>query len=210
LHLISNSIKALKKYHMYFFGVLMLFLFSFKPQALTVYDYDIHMAGIKIGTMKATREIKDNGTITYSLSSNVSVYLLHRYHINDEVNCIYKNDILQSATINTRVDKKQYFSYITWNRDHYDIKINAYKYSKISSETTPVRYSVAKMYFDEPPASAKVFSEDYGVFSNITIIKPNESQLIFLGKKDKFNYVSGEMLKADMQSTIKDFIIRRR
>jgi hypothetical protein len=198
-----------KKFIFFILSGLMLFLFSFKPQLSIVRNFDIHIAGIKVGYLTATRQISGD-LIIYNLYSDVSVYLMHRYRVKDEVNSIYKNNILQSATVKTSVGNKNYFSTIKWNKDHYDIDITGYHYSKQGIETLPIEYSVARIYIEEPPISAKVFSEDYGIFSNIDELELHKNQIIFLGKKDKFTYVNGELFIADMQSTVRDFIIKSR
>ena len=121
---------------------------------------------------------------------------------------MYSNGKLFNAIIKTSVGHKNYVSRIDWNKDHYDININGYKYTKTGTDPGPITWSVGRIYFEEPPANAKVFSEDYGVFSDVTSLKDHLDQLVLLGKKDKFTYQNGNLVKADMQSTIKDFIIK--
>ena len=199
----------MRKYTSYVLAGLVLFLFSFTVPSKTVHEYYISVAGVKVGELVATMEVENDFT-TYTLSSDVSVYLLHRYRVKDDLKAVYKGKTLQYATVQTSVGKNDYFSAIIWTKDHYDININAYKYQNHSTEMKPIEYSVAKIYFEQPPASASVFSEDYGVFSDVNFIEKNINQLVFLGKKDKFFYAEGSMVKADMQSAIKDFIITRK
>ena len=199
----------MRKYTSYILSGLVLFLFSFTSPSKTVHEYNITVGGVKVGELSATMEIENDFT-TYTLSSDVSVYILHRYRVKDDLKAVYKGKMLQYATVKTTVGKNDYFSVIIWNKDHYDININAYKYEKHSIEIKPIQYSVAKIYFEQPPSNEQIFSEDYGVYSNANFIAGNLLQLVFLGKKDKFMYADGAMSKADMQSAIRDFIITRK
>jgi len=199
----------LRKYTSYILSGLVLFLFSFTPTSKIVHEYNITVAGVKVGELTATMEVENDFT-TYTLSSDVSVYILHRYRVKDDLKAVYKGKSLQYATVKTSVGKNDYFSAIIWTKDHYDININAYKYEKHSIETKPIEYSVAKIYFEQPASNEQIFSEDYGVYSNANFIEGNLLQLVFLGKRDKFTYADGNMLKADMQSAIRDFIITRK
>lgn len=199
----------MRKYTSYILSGLVLFLFSFTPTSKIVHEYNITVAGVKVGELTATMEVENDFT-TYTLSSDVSVYILHRYRVKDDLKAVYKGKSLQYATVKTSVGKNDYFSAIIWTKDHYDININAYKYEKHSIETKPIEYSVAKIYFEQPASNEQIFSEDYGVYSNANFIEGNLLQLVFLGKRDKFTYADGNMLKADMQSAIRDFIITRK
>ncbi len=179
---------------------------SFRSPSITKRNYDISVAGIHVGNLVATRETDGNFT-TYTLSSDASIYVLKTYRIKDDLKAVYKNNILQYATVQSTEGKKNYYSTISWNKDHYDIAINGYKFQYQGSLSIPIDYSVAKIYFEDPPLHGQVFSEDYGVFSNITVVKPHVDQLVFLGKTDKFYYANGYMVRAEMHSAIKDFII---
>jgi len=179
---------------------------SYNLPAVTVHEYVISVAGLKVGKLIATREI-DKDITTYSLSSDASVYVLKTYQVKDDLKAVYKHNILQYATVKSSEGAHNYYASVFWNKDHYDISINGYKFQYQGSITIPIEYSVAKIYFEEPPASGQVFSEDYGVFSNIKLIKPHMDQIVFLGKADKFYYANGIMMKAEMHSSIKDFII---
>ncbi len=196
----------MKNYRIYILAGLVLLLFSFKQPSKTVREYNISIAGVNVGNLVATREIEYDFT-TYTLNSDVSVYFFKRYRIKEDLIAVYRDNILQYATVKTSVGKSNYFSAIIWSKDHYEVDINAYKYQKHGIETQQIGYSVAKIYFEKPPASAKIFSEDYGVFSDVNYTEPDLCQLVFLGKKDQFSYPDGEMVKAEMESSIKDFEI---
>jgi hypothetical protein len=165
------------------------------------------VAGIRVGSMVATRTISEDITV-YNLKSDVNIYLFHWYRVLDEITSTYSNGKLLNATIKTSVGHKNYSSTVEWRKDHYEINIKGYNYSKTCTEANPITWSVARLYFEEPPYVAEIFSEDYGIFSEVYVIKPHCDQLVLLGKKDKFIYENNELHKADMQSTIKDFIIK--
>src|SRR5437764_11108032 len=108
--------KSLKKIHylrifIFFFlsGIFIFTAYGLRFTAYdknkTIHDYSISVAGIKVGTLTATRETKDS-FIIYSLSSNVKINMVKKYHIKDEVKSVYLNNIMQSATVITSVNKK--------------------------------------------------------------------------------------------------------
>jgi hypothetical protein len=180
----------------------------FANTTVVVHNFAIRIAGMKVGKLTATKEVKSNIT-TYTLSSDASVVLLHHYKVKEVLIANYQNNILQHVYIWGYMGKKSYSSSIVWNKDHYDININGYHYSRTSVEYMPIKYSISKIYFEEPPVNERVFSEDYGVFSNIAIQKENEKEMVFNGYKNKFAYASGEMIKAEIQNSIKEFVIVR-
>jgi hypothetical protein len=183
-------------------------VFEHPPAAIArvVNNYEIKVAGMKVGKLIATKEIRDNTTI-YTLSSDASVVLLHHYKVKEVLMATYQNNILQHVSIWGYMGKKSYSSAIHWNKDHYDININGYHYSRQSTEYAPIKYSIARIYFEEPPVNERIFSEDYGVFSNISFQKEHEKNMVFEGHKNKFVYASGEMVKAEIQNSIKEFVI---
>ena len=196
----------MRTYKLYILSGLALFLFSFIPPEKTVREYNIHVAGMKVGQMIAIKQIENDYT-TYTLNSDVSVYIIKRYRVIDNLKAVYKDNILQYATVKTNIGKNEYFSAIIWTKDHYDVNVNGYKYQNHTTITKQIDWSVAKAYFEAPPSSAKVFSEDFGIFSDADYIGPNINQLVYKGKKNKFTYSNGIMVKADIQNNIRDFIL---
>jgi hypothetical protein len=181
---------------------------SFNSTQKTIHDYNIFVAGMKVGSLKASKEV-DGPITTYNLNSEVSVFLLHKYHIKDELNAVYRNNILVSAYAKTTEGKRKYVSSIVWDNNHYNVDIDAYHYSRKYSEINQIQFTVARIYFEEPPASARIYSEVYGLFSNIETLRPHEYQMIFNGKKNTFSYTAREMIRAEIQNPVKEFVMVR-
>jgi hypothetical protein len=184
-----------------------LLLFSFSPADKTVKYFDINVAGVKVGTLIATCETKD-GTTTYNLTSDVDIHIVKHYRIKDEVNSVFKDGKLQLAITKTSIGSKKYYSDVVWNKDHYDVNINTHKYHNKSTEINPILFSGAMMYFMEPPADTKVFSEVYGAFSTVMGLEDTHRRILkYLGKTNTYYYTYGTLRRVEIQNSPRDFIL---
>lgn len=113
------------------------------------------------------------------------------------------------ATVRTTANKEHYHSDIIWSKDHYDVDIDGYHYKRKTEEEEMIRYSVARIYFEEAPSYAKVFSEVFGTFSNVEKLSGHINQFVFNDKKNSFAYSGQDMVKAEIHNSFRDFIITR-
>lgn len=173
-------------------------------------NYQIKVAGIKVGQMNAIKIVKENFTY-YSTKSESNIWLGKSINIKHETKCVYDKEKLISAEIIAKTTKGDFNSTIKWNKDHYDVNINNHDYQKQDKIYKPITFSVVRLYFEQPPDDLKeIFVEGYGMFSPLKELSPNYIQLEVPGKSRKFKYSDDTMIKAEMENPIKNFTIERK
>jgi hypothetical protein len=182
------------------------------PAALSAQQknmYDIEVAGINIGTMETSHWTKGEYTYYYC-KSEVSVWLFFRVHVLYDLTCIYHKGQLISSIENTDANKDLYYSKVTWNKDHYDVAVDAHKYTNNKPINQKVEFSSLLLYFQMPALNQKMLSEHYGVMTQAKLSEPNVIELDVLGKTNKFYYENGVHVKTEVENAIKNFIMTKR
>ncbi len=109
---------------------------------IETHRYVIEMAGAKIGTMTATKQIQGELT-NYTTVSDVLVNLLiYKVKIYYKTTCQYRGDKLLSGVVEAHTNHGNYASSTVWDGDHYDIKASQYKYDRQSTQTANIDYSI--------------------------------------------------------------------
>ena len=173
-------------------------------------NYDVELSGGKVGTMKAIRQNGQNGLMQYTLISNVNVSLLFfKVKVYYEVKSFYENDILQSATVDTKTSKGIFRSEIYKKGDLYFIKAHQYRHDLERTQEIPIVYSVAKAFFDEPNGENKVLGEFLGDYLQITA-RPNH-QYVFKWKKQSYKYIykNGTVNQVEKKFKFLNYVIKR-
>ncbi|MBC7381483.1 MAG: hypothetical protein H7296_00620 [Bacteroidia bacterium] len=191
------------------FFLLVFMLFIFPAFGSTINGkYNIEVAGIKIGNLFTSKSSKGNFTY-YKLESKVSLWLFYHFIISHEMICVYSKKELQYVVIRSLVNKEHYSSHIERVKDHYDVHTNTYKDKNTKSIYESITFSVAKLFFEEPTTQKTILAENYGVMVPLKAVKPNVYQLVVINKTNKYTYENGELVTAEMESPIKNFIIRK-
>ncbi|MDQ3046034.1 MAG: hypothetical protein M3R27_00700 [Bacteroidota bacterium] len=171
-------------------------------------SYTIEVAGVEIGMLYTSRFEKE-GLTYYSFDSNVDVWLFKRIIVSHKMICIYNKEHLLSVTVNSVANGEQYFSNIKWNKDHYDVDVKTYKYTNNKPINEKITFGVVKLFYEAPLDHSKILAENYGVFANVTELSSEYYQVHVIDKKNKYTYKKGELIKAEMESPIKNFIIKK-
>jgi hypothetical protein len=179
-------------------------------QAAEVRRYGIEVAGIRVGTMTATRQALVGPEVTYSLVSDVKVnFLLYHLKIYYQVTNRFRNGQLLLSTVEAHTNQGDFASRAEWKGDHYDIVADQYKHHYKATETQPIRYAVTNMFFGEPPAGqARAFAEYFGDYFALSSGKAGSWQALRDGREDEYQYANGQLVTIIKKNPLKNFIIR--
>ena len=181
-----------------------------RPTAAAVRRYGIEVAGVRVGTMTATRQAPAGPDVTYSLISDVNVnFLFYRLKIYYRVTNRFHNGQLLLSTVETHTNQGDFSSRAEWKGDHYDIVANQYKHHYQAVETQPIRYAVTNMFFGEPPAGqVRAFTEYFGDYFALRRAKPGSWQAVRDGREDEYQYTNDQLVTIIKKNPLKNFIIR--
>jgi hypothetical protein len=180
------------------------------PAGAEVRRYSIEVAGIRVGTMTATRQAPVGADVTYSLVSDVKVnFLLYHLKIYYQVTNRFHNGQLLLSIVEAHTNQGDFASRAEWKGDHYDIVADQYKHHYKATETQPIRYAVTNMFFGEPPmGQARAFAEYFGDYFALTRAKAGSWQALRDGREDEYAYVNGQLVTIIKKNPLKNFIIR--
>ncbi len=173
--------------------------------------YAIEVAGLRVGTMTATRQLPtptQPETIS-TLTSDVQVDILF-YHlvIYYKVTNYVRGGQLRLSTVEAHTNQGNFSSRTEWKGDHYDIVADQYKYHYKGTETKPIRYTVTDMFFGEPAGQNRAYAEYFGDFFVVKPGKPGRYQATRDGREDEYQYQKGQLVTLIKKNPLKNFIIR--
>lgn len=90
-------------------------------------NYDIVLAGFTIGSMKADKTTASNGE-DYQLHSKVEFWFFGKIHVEFLQKAHYENGQLMKANTNSDSNRGNFVTTVVWNKDHYDVDANSYKF----------------------------------------------------------------------------------
>lgn len=171
--------------------------------------YAIEVAGVKVGTMTATRQLQAHETVTYTLVSDVKVnFLVYKLKVYYKVVNVFRQGQLQVSVVESRTNRGNFLSRTEWKKDHYDIVAEQYKHSYRATQTTPITFAVTNLYFTEPADHVTAFAEYFGdQFTLVPGKKPGTYQAHRDGRDDEYQYERGRLVKIIKKNPLKNFII---
>ena len=180
------------------------------PAPAEVRRYGIEVAGLRVGTMTATRQAAAGADVTYSLVSDVRVnFLFYHLKIYYQVTNHFRGGRLLLSTVEAHTNQGDFASRAEWLGDHYAIVADQYKHHYRATETQPIRYAVTNLFFGEPPAGqARAFAEYFGDYFALSRGKPGTWHARRDGREDEYQYANGELVTIIKKNPLKNFIIR--
>lgn len=181
-----------------------------KTVAAEVRHYGIEVAGLRVGTMTATRPAAVGADQTYTLVSDVKMnFLFYHLKIYYRVTNRFHSGQLLLSTVEAHTNQGDFASRAEWKGDHYDIVADQYKYHYRATETQPIRYAVTNMFFGEPPAGqARAFAEYFGDYFALSRPRPGTWHAVRAGREDEYQYANGQLITLIKKNPLKNFIIR--
>jgi len=173
--------------------------------------YSIEVAGIRVGTMTATRQPISGDKVRFTLTSDVSINLLvHKVIIYYHVVNQYQGGKLLSSVVNARTNRGNFASQTEWTGDQYRIKARQYKYEHEAVETAPITFSVTDLYFTEPKGQRRVYGEYFGTFFSMSGGAGGryQARLNGNGQEDEYRYRNGQLVEVIKKNKVKNYVIR--
>lgn len=177
-----------------------------QPAVTNVKHFDIKVAGVKIGDMKATRTVNDTIT-TYRLESKVKVWLVVSIEMEHLTETVYHGKYLYSSVSVSRTNNETYTSSVTWKDGHYQTQVDSYKYKNSTPITELVQCSIARFYFDEPVNIRKTLADAHGILANIKKVDPGYYEVDSQGNINQYLYKNGSFVKASLHSKVRYEVI---
>jgi len=181
-----------------------------RPATPETRRYAIEVAGLRVGTMTATRQpLPGTADVVYTCTSDVKVTILF-YHLKvyyQVVNRVRAGQLLLSA-VEAHTNQGDFSSRTEWKGDHYDIRADQYKHRYRATEKQPITYTVTDLFFVEPGAHPRAFAEYFGDYFSLTpapgaIVRASRD-----GREDEYHYAHGQLVTIIKKNPLKNFIIR--
>lgn len=172
--------------------------------------YAIEVAGVRVGTMTATRQPPSATTDEVTtLTSDVQVnFLLYHLKIYYQVINHMRGGQLLLSTVEAHTNQGNFASRTEWKGDHYDIVADQYKHHYRATEMHPIRYTVTDMFFGEPLGQSRAFAEYFGDFFRVQHSVPGRHQATRDGREDEYHYANGKLVLLIKKNPLKNFNIR--
>ncbi|MBN3582090.1 hypothetical protein JYB64_06805 [Algoriphagus aestuarii] len=174
----------------------------------TKHQYDIVVAGFKIGGM--TAEKSENGVQTnFEINSLVEFWFFGKVHVEFLQKADYKNNQLVNAYTHSNSNRGEFETFVEWEKDHYKVDANTYKFENKEPIRQKVYSSPARLYFEEPSDGDILISENFGMLTKVTQEDPGVYSIEVNGNTNTFYYEKGELQKVVLENSIKNYVIRK-
>ncbi|MEQ8363419.1 MAG: DUF6134 family protein [Cyclobacteriaceae bacterium] len=171
-------------------------------------NFDIRLAGFKIGELTAHQTKVNDSTTNYNLTSKVSFWLFFQVNVDYAYTSTFLHGQLISSEVKTVTNKGNFISTSKWEKDHYKVEVDAYDYKKDTVLMEPITFNIAKLYFEEPQKGDKIFADGYGILSLAETIDEKSYLVEVLGNKNKYYFEDGLLIRASMDSPIKNYEVQ--
>ena len=171
--------------------------------------YDIVLAGFTIGTMQADKTTSPKGE-DYQIHSKVEFWFFGKIHVEFLQNVNFQNGQLMKATTKSDSNRGNFVTTVNWNKDHYDIDANSYKFHNEESIKQAVYGTPAKLYFHEPKDGDVLISENFGMLTKVNEIEKGVYEIDVNGNINRFYYDGGVLQKVILENNIKNYSIKLR
>lgn len=131
-----------------------------RPGAPETRHYVVEVAGLRVGTMTATRAPQAGPDVVYTLTSDVKVNFLFYhpkiyYHVVNRV----RNGQLLLSIVETHTNQGDFASRAEWKEDHYDIIADQYQHHYRATEKRVICCTVTQLFFAEPTGQPNAYAE---------------------------------------------------
>ncbi|WP_139229059.1 DUF6134 family protein [Algoriphagus aquimarinus] len=172
-------------------------------------NYDIVLAGFTIGSMQADRTISPKAE-DYQLHSKVEFWFFGKIHVEFLQNVNFQNGQLIKATTKSDSNRGNFVTTVNWNKDHYDVNANSYKFHNEESIKQAIFSTPAKLYFHEPKHGDELISENFGMLTKVIELEKGVYEIDVNGNTNTFYYEGGVLQKVVLENNLKNYSIKRR
>ena len=114
------------------------------------------------------------------------------------------------ATTKSDSNRGNFVTTVNWNKDHYDIDANSYKFHNETPINKAVYGTPAKLYFHEPKNGDVLISENFGMLTTVRELEKGVYEIEVNGSMNRFYYENGVLEKVVLENKIKNYSIKRR
>jgi hypothetical protein len=181
-------------------NVIYFVLISFILMSAQTLSYDVKALGMKVGSMKITRTLSGSNILYQIESTNHVSYLFGEIDVKHSSSASFLNGVLQKSNSKTDKNGKLESSCETvLSGSVYKIKTH----QTIAVYSSPIRYSIFSMYYNEPKGLKEIFSEEYGKMVPISEVKPHRFMVSFPdGKKYHYDFENGVISDVEVPSAV--------
>ncbi len=190
--------------------LILLFISSnaFSQENIRNQKYDIVVAGFKIGGMTAQKTELKNQT-KFEINSLVDFWFFGKVHVDFSQKADYSNGQLTTASTVSNSNRGNFQTKVWWDKDHYKVDANTYKYENKAPINQAVYSSPATLYFQEPKNGDLLLSENFGLLTTVVEDKPGVYSIKVNGNTNTFYYEKGVLQKVVLENSLKNYIIRK-
>ena len=173
--------------------------------------YAIEVAGLRVGTMTATRQPATAATAdaVLTLTSDVQVnFLLYHLVIYYKVVNRMRGGRLLLSTVDAHTNQGNFSSRTEWRGNHYAIVADQYKHHYRATESRPITYTVTDMFFGEPANQPQAFGEYFGDYFVLNRAGHGQVRARRAGREDEYQYAQGQLVTIIKKNPLKNFVIR--
>ena len=181
-----------------------------RPSAPETRRYIIEVAGVRVGTMMATRQPGPGGEVISTLTSDVKVnFLLYHLKIYYQVINRVRNGQLLLSTVEAHTNQGDFASHTEWLGTHYAISAEQYKHHYRAIETRPITFTVTDLFFGEPGRHPTAYAEYFGdYFALARAPDGGICRATRNGREDEYRYANGQLVMIVKKNPLKNFVIR--
>jgi hypothetical protein len=179
-----------------------------KPGATETRRYAIEVAGVRVGTMTATRT-PTGAEVVSTLVSDVRVnFLLYHLKIYYQVTNRFRNGQLLLSVVEAHTNQGDFASRAEWKGDRYDIVADQYKHHYRATEKQPITYAVTDLFFSPPGNQPRAYAEYFGDYFSLSHSSATTVQARRDGREDEYQYANGQLVTIIKKNPLKNFVIR--
>lgn len=180
---------------------------TFAQNPTNTRNYEITVLGFSIGEMTANRS-KSADTTIYKVNSQVSFWFFGKVNVDFKVDSRFaKNQIVWARSFSSS-NKGDFQSEVKWNGKNYDVDASTYKFENNKPISNPVALSSVMLFFHEPKGNEDFLGEVFGLVTKVKKIEGNGYEVKINGNTNRYYYENGVMVRAEMESPIKNYIIK--
>lgn len=171
----------------------------------TTKNYEIKVAGIKVGQFTATEIKEATGQVTYAIDSKVNVnFLVYKMNTTFVSKSKYQHGTFVNARVDMVSNKGDFYTETKKTKTGYHIKGEHQNglFENVINES--VSMSIAKLYFVEPTKETKVYAEYYGGFMKIKKLENGVYHGRIDENEDTFYYKDGNLIKTEKKNGYKN------
>ena len=199
-----RKLNGLKKIALKLKVLLMLFTVSltygFNTGPINYMTYNVVRNNVVIGTIKIN-STTNNGSVTYSLNSNIVAKYLLKFNISGKETSIFENGVLVYSSVYRKLNNKVKTNHtITYKEGRYQLD-NSPEGKHLNF--AKIQNNLVTLYFNEPKGLNSVFCDNLKQMVKLQSLGDGRYKVFFSkGKYNIFYYEGGKCVKIEANSAL--------